>query len=291
MFGYVLPDKPNMFIKDFSLYKAFYCGMCKTIGKKCSQMMRFTTNYDITFFNIFLHSLTDTDIELSNEVCILNPLKKKSVVKLNPLMVDIMDANTILSHFKAVDDIADNKSFSKKIADAIVIKKHFKRALKRNGDMYKTVKQGYDKLYELESKNCENVDLVAHQFATIMKELTKIIAKDKYTEDAGELMYNLGRWVYFADALDDLEEDAKKKEYNCFLINYDFTDRQKFLEDKGKDVEYLLYSCYNAICDRFDNIKLQKYEGVITNIIWYGLKVQTDNLLRRNTACKLKTRI
>ena len=33
MFGYVRVDKPNILIKDFATYKAYYCGLCKTISK------------------------------------------------------------------------------------------------------------------------------------------------------------------------------------------------------------------------------------------------------------------
>ena len=40
MFGYVVPDKMNMFMKDYYGYRAFYCGLCKSIGKRCSQLMR-----------------------------------------------------------------------------------------------------------------------------------------------------------------------------------------------------------------------------------------------------------
>ena len=33
MFGYIQPDSPYLFIKDEKLYKALYCGLCKSIGK------------------------------------------------------------------------------------------------------------------------------------------------------------------------------------------------------------------------------------------------------------------
>ena len=40
MFGYVRYDIPNLYIKDFMLYKAMYCGLCKGIGASCGQMAR-----------------------------------------------------------------------------------------------------------------------------------------------------------------------------------------------------------------------------------------------------------
>ena len=32
MFGYVVPDKMNMFMKDFYSYRGFYCGLCVKTG-------------------------------------------------------------------------------------------------------------------------------------------------------------------------------------------------------------------------------------------------------------------
>ena len=37
MFGYISPDAPYLFKKDETLYKALYCGLCKSIGAGCGQ--------------------------------------------------------------------------------------------------------------------------------------------------------------------------------------------------------------------------------------------------------------
>lgn len=291
MFGYVIPDKPNMFIKDFTLYRAFYCGLCKSIGKRCGQLMRLTTNYDMTFFSVFIHALTGTEITVSNEGCILNPVRKKSIAKSSPLMEKIVDANTILAHYKAVDDVTDDNSFGKKAADKLVIKRHFKKACKNQPEAAEIIRVGFEELNRLEAERCETVDLIAHQFATILKEMTRLYAGKDYVDAAGDLMYNLGRWVYFADAFDDADEDAKKGEFNPFLINYEYKDRETFVNDKGKDAAFILNCCCKEITDAFDNVKLKNYEGVVTNIVWYGLREQTDRLLRRKDKCKQRIRI
>ena len=51
MFGYIRTDIPNMIVKDTVLYKALYCGLCKSIGKTCGTCGRFTLNYDLTFLS------------------------------------------------------------------------------------------------------------------------------------------------------------------------------------------------------------------------------------------------
>ena len=73
MFGYVIPDKMNMFMKDYYNYKAYYCGLCKRIGKDCGQLMRISTNYDMVFFDMFCHSIMEIKPTYHDEPCILYP--------------------------------------------------------------------------------------------------------------------------------------------------------------------------------------------------------------------------
>ena len=47
MFGYIGPDRPYLFIKDETLYKALYCGVCRAISAECGQMARTALTYDM----------------------------------------------------------------------------------------------------------------------------------------------------------------------------------------------------------------------------------------------------
>ncbi|MGN0771306.1 MAG: DUF5685 family protein [Christensenellales bacterium] len=286
MFGYVVPDKPNMFIKDYTVYKAFYCGLCKSIGKKCGQLMRFTTNYDVTFLAVFMHAVLDKDVEFANEGCILNPIKKKSIVKHSELMGAIVDTNTILAHYKLVDDICDDGSAKARFADKAVVSKHYKRAKANLPEIDKAVEQGYERLRTMEKNNQAGADIVADAFAEIMRQISVVLAGDNYNANVGDIMYNVGKWVYCADALDDIDDDHKEQKYNVFLADYAYTDKATFLKDKKDELELLFMSCYDAIIKAFDSLKISKYEGVITNVLWYGLLTKTKELLRSETKCK-----
>lgn len=100
------------------------------------------------------------------------------------------------------------------------------------------------------------------------------------------MMYNMGKWVYICDAVDDVDDDFKKKGYNVFLQNYQYTDRAAFLKDNQEVLKFILMSAYNAILGDFDKIQVKKYEGILTNIIWYGMLNNTEDLLRRCEKCK-----
>ena len=84
--------------------------------------------------------------------------------------------------------------------------------------------------------------------------------------------------------------EAKKDEYNCMLVGYDFKDRETFISDRKDMITFALEDSCRGINEAFDRVTLKAFEGVITNIIWYGLREKTAELLRRTTKCK-RTRI
>lgn len=109
MFGYVIPDKQNMYIKDFNVFQAFYCGLCKTLGKTGSQITRLCTNYDVTFYSVLLHSLTDTKVQFERKLCAYNG-KKKVVVSADELSRKMADLSVMLVYYNAEDDVTDGKN-------------------------------------------------------------------------------------------------------------------------------------------------------------------------------------
>ncbi|MEG2688724.1 MAG: DUF5685 family protein, partial [Clostridia bacterium] len=206
MFGYVMPDKPNMFVKDFSVYKAFYCGLCKTIGRNFGQIMRFSTNYDMTFLNILSHAVFDKDVVIVNRTCILNPLKKRSVVKKDEISLAIIHINNIMLHYKCVDDVVDNRSLSKGFVDKIILRRHYKKAKKIFIVLDEMVKMLYSQLRELEDANCGKIDVVCDKFARIMVAVGDAACGDKYNDNLRKMFYGLGKWIYVADAIDDIQQ-------------------------------------------------------------------------------------
>ncbi|MBR0190231.1 MAG: hypothetical protein IJQ23_07605, partial [Clostridia bacterium] len=71
MFGYLTTDFPNLYVKDVVLYKAAYCGLCKSIGRTCGTKGRFLLNYDLTFLSVFIHNVLGEDFEIKKQRCIL----------------------------------------------------------------------------------------------------------------------------------------------------------------------------------------------------------------------------
>ena len=54
MFGYVTPFKSELKIREYNLFRAYYCGLCKTMGNEYNQLVRMGLNYDLSFLCRFL---------------------------------------------------------------------------------------------------------------------------------------------------------------------------------------------------------------------------------------------
>lgn len=48
MFGYVVANKPELKMREFHKYKAYYCGLCKVLREKYGLSGQMTLTYDIS---------------------------------------------------------------------------------------------------------------------------------------------------------------------------------------------------------------------------------------------------
>ena len=107
MYGYVLPQKKIIRQQDYILYRAFYCGTCKTTGKLFGQWARYAVGYDAAFMAALLSDQLDYPQKITEQNCLGHPLKKTPMVESNQFMEKIAAANAILARWKLYDDKTD----------------------------------------------------------------------------------------------------------------------------------------------------------------------------------------
>lgn len=283
MFGYVIPDKQNMYIKDFNVFQAYYCGLCKTLSKTGSQITRLCTNYDVTFYNILLHALTKQEVKFERKLCAYNG-KKKVFVEADEMSKVMADIAVMLVYYNAEDDVTDGKKSRILIKWRLALRKS--KAAKRHKDIDNLMKQSFATLNALEKEKCKSIDRVADCFASLMRDITRCLMKTDDTIDT--FMYNLGRLVYLLDAVDDVEKDSKKGRYNPILLNYgECTEKAVYLEKLQDEMAFLLNSTYNKIVGAYNEMDITLYEGVLSNTVYLGLKMQIERLLKGEDKCQL----
>ncbi len=281
MFGYVVPDKPNLLIKDFALYRAHYCGLCKELGKYAGQLYRFATNYDSTFLSLLLHNLRLSEPKIEPKGCILNEFKKKPIVVEDEILQEVSKITLLLFFYKVADDVTDE---GKNKAVKIALSRHRKRIKKEYPTIDKLLGENYKRLVELEKNKCAQIDALADCFAKILE---GIIWELSQNADAGKLGYFLGRWIYLMDAIDDCEKDFKRHNFNPLLVNAsNFVSREEYLNANKEDLKYLLYSTYSMIVEYYDKLEVTVGEGALSNIIYQGLPSQMERILKGDTKCQ-----
>ena len=57
MFGYVMANRPELKIREYDRYRAYYCGLCRALKKEYGLLGRLTLNYDMTFLVMLLSGL------------------------------------------------------------------------------------------------------------------------------------------------------------------------------------------------------------------------------------------
>lgn len=283
MFGYVIPDKQNMYIKDFNVFQAFYCGLCKTLGETGSQITRLCTNYDVTFYNVLIHSLANLDVKFERKLCVYNG-KKKVVVSTDDLSKKMADIAVMLVYYNAEDDVTDGKKSRILIKWRLALRK--RKAAKRLPEIDEMMKKSFSSLNALEKQKCDRIDRVADTFATLMRDITRSLIK---TDDVIDTFtYNLGRLVYLLDAVDDVEKDQKKNRYNPLLLNYgECTNKQDYFVKNADELSFLLKSTYNKMVGSYNAMNIVKYEGVLSNTVYLGIKMQMERLLKGEEKCQL----
>lgn len=283
MFGYVIPDKNNMYIKDFNVFQAYYCGLCKALSRSGSQLSRLCTNYDTTFYNALLHSLTDTEVKIERKLCLINS-KKKPVIVTDDLTRKVADLSVLLVYYNALDDVHDGKKSRAAVVGVLAARK--RAAARRLKEADALMKESFRKLDILEKRNSAQLDLVADCFASLMRDVTRtLIPTDEHIDT---FMYNLGRLVYFFDAADDVEKDAKKGRYNPLIAAYGKCDtKAEFLEKNAQELDFLLRSTYNKLVGAYNHMHIVVSEGMLSNTVYLGLNMQMERLLKGDDKCQV----
>lgn len=277
MFGYVKTDFPNLFVKDTILYKASYCGLCKSIAIECGLRGRLLLNYDLTFLSVFAHNLAGKDIEIKRQHCVIHPLTKRPVAIPDDLSKRIASLTVILAYYKLSDDVIDNGSGRVKRG---IFKKAYKKAKRKEPKFDVIVKESYKELLKYEKQNVDSIDMAADPFGTMMTNIVKELLGNLYTDEIETFAYNLGKWIYLIDAVDDFDKDKKKGNFNVFANTYgNISDKSTLLKEKKSDLEVIFGSILSSIYENAKSLSYKFNHDLTDNIIFKGLFEQTKQIL------------
>ena len=268
MFGYITICKDELKIKEYNRYRAYYCGVCKTIGKSYNQLMRLGLSYDLTFLALLMDSMASEKCDIVTGRCLKHIGSKRLFVQNCKALKFCADLNVLLTGYKLIDDIKDGFS-PKALLLSAVYALPVRKAKKRQPYLAGRIKMHLDALSAVEKSETDNIDEAAHHFAQLLQD---IFAGN---DELRRLGYNLGRYIYIIDALDDYKKDLKSGNYNPLV--------QKFGEDIDAATEYaeqsLMFTLSQAAAE-YEKLEILNNKVILDNIIYLGLKQRVYAVLK-----------
>lgn len=267
MFGYVTVNKPELKIKEFDLYKSYYCGLCHKLKERHGNLGRMTLNFDMTFLVMLLADLYDAkDMETCSR-CIVHPVKKHCS-RVNEVTEYCADMCVLLTYFKCLDDWNDEKKLAKNLL-AKSLKKKCKSVEKTYPDKVKFVELKLAELSSIESDKESNIDDAARAFGELMAEIF-VYKEDVWKDDLYKIGFYLGKFIYLLDAYEDLEKDLKEGTYNPFKKIYQNEDYEQRVLD-------LLMLMISECTDSFERLPLIENVEILRNILYSGVWTRYNN--------------
>ncbi len=271
LFGFVNVYKNELKIKDYNKFKAYYCGLCKTLGKMYNQAVRLGLSYDMTFLAIIADAVSEKECLTKKQGCFKHTGNRDVCVS-NDAINYSSDMSIILAYHKLSDDISDNHSIKALLAKLAYIRA-YKKACKKHSGVSEIIRDNLTRQSELEKQKCANIDEIADPFATL---LSVIFAN--WNKSLEKIGYNIGRFIYIADSYSDIETDRKKGSYNPYLCAY--TEEFLKTEEFKKSVMGSLNMTLSAIAQSYSKIEIIKNKEILDNIIYMGLRFTFDNLFK-----------
>ena len=280
MFGYVRAYKPELKVKEYELYRASYCGLCRSMGKCTGQCSRMTLSYDFAFLAIFRFALLGEELSFDKKRCLAHPFEKRVYVKDNPTLEYCAGAAALLNYHKVIDDLGDEKGRKKLLARLVLptVSGARKKALKRGlSSLDKRVSELLTKLSEIERSVPKSVDEPAAVFGELLGEIMSYGLDGSKQRIAYAVGLSVGKWIYVADALDDWEEDAKKGRYNPFIALY---GKEKPSESDLRGVEIALKNHLIEAQGALDlmDISDEGIKNILENILFLGLPRRIEEI-------------
>ena len=264
MFGYVMANKPELKVREFDRYKAYYCGLCRQLKKRNGRLGQLTLTYDMTFLVLLLSSLYEPEEQEERHRCLVHPGRKQRMVY-NKITDYAADMNVLLSYYHFVDDWEDERKLSG-LCGSYAFSRKAKKIARRYPRQAGVIKMQLARLAELEKSGVTDLDEISRPFGELMSELF-VYEEDAFMHILRRFGFFIGKYIYLLDAFLDLEKDKEKGSYNPFKE----TCQQSGLE---KRMTHILDTTARQAVIEFEKLPLDRDLPILRNILYEGVKVR-----------------
>lgn len=266
MFGYIGIHKPELKMKEYYKYRAYYCGLCQVLKERYGRFGQMTLTYDMTFLIILLTSLYESKVTEEQHRCLAHPTKKHWMLH-NEITEYAADMNIALTYHKLLDDWNDEKSMVGLSASKLLVRK-YQKIEKKYPEKCQVIADCLAKLQEFEKENVTDLDKIAKPFGDLMGEMF-VYRQDGWKDTLRKLGFYLGKFIYLLDAYEDVKEDITKGNFNPLKEK---VDKPSF-EDEYRQILIMMMS---ECSKEFERLPLVLDVELLRNIVYAGVWKKYD---------------
>lgn len=270
MFGYVRARTDQLSQADRDAFHAAYCGLCRALGKRFGFRCRFLVNYDMTFLYLLKASCADT-AQTKSCWCPAKICGKKDCFCDPEGYAEVSTATVILSWLKLDDNVRDSgwiKSLPYRFL-RLLYRRAWRRACTEAPAFAQIARERLAVLAELERNQSDSIDATSDAFAGIVSSCADGM-DESLRRPMQVLLYQVGRFIYLADALDDLSTDCKSNRYNPLRFRFQVQNGKLNPDDIGYFTQ-LTDSSVNIAGAAFNLLPVKCFQTLLENIIYLGL--------------------
>lgn len=274
MLGVMTVRQPELRFREFDRYRGVYCGLCRSIGKRCGAVCRMALSFEMTFVAMLLTSLYEPETAQDMRRCPLHPIKKRLMLS-NEAIDYCADMSALTAYYDLRDGWEDEKKVSHLAASGLL-----KAAAQRAGEKWPTQRDAIvsyvEKLHAVEAANEQNLDTAANLTGEMFAELL-LMKKDVYERDLRELGFYLGKFIYLCDCYEDVERDVKRNNYNPLIAR---SGEESFAVQCEEMLSLIMAQAARA----FERLPLLEDAEIMRNILYSGVWMRFEQATERRKA-------
>ena len=261
VFGYISVNPTKLTEEEKKRYRAFYCGLCHTLGEHYGSAGRATLSNDMTFLSLLLNALYEPTETMLNERCTLHPARQHMAV-LHEGTNYAADMNILLAYHKCEDDVSDEASMRGRVGKR-ALKKAYEQVKKTWPRQAETVAKCLSEIARIENKESEDLDALTRLSGRILGECF-VWREDAFAPYLRDLGGALGKFVYLMDAYEDYDHDLKHRQFNPLKSLHAQDDYEERIEE--------ILTMEMAACVRaYDDLPIEQDDALIRNILYSGV--------------------
>ena len=273
MFGYVRPYEPRLLVCERELYRALYCGLCRSMRRQTGTLSSFALSYDMVFLALCrMLCGEERSVTVRYRRCAAHPVRRRPMAEGSEALDYAARVTALLCYGKAQDDTQDARGLSRAVR-RLFVRPVFARAAKRAQlpELALMMEDALAALSRAEAAKSDSVDLPAELFGRLLGEIFAFGAPEGQRGTLSDIGSHLGAFIYVADAAEDYERDVRSDSYNPFRCRYGdggLTAAQK-------------QTVHTALMMRLQSLEQamlalpfgdsREAENLLKNILYYGL--------------------